>query len=169
MFLGLMDEAPRFGAGLDAEAVAPLKARDDLELIDLRTIAVQGLVAAEHLPPLAEAKSVLGWHARHRFCPNCGAVTCRAGRLAARLPVVPGDAFPRTDPVVIMLAIAGDRCVLGRSPRFPPTMWSCLAGFAEPGESIEEAVRREINEEVGLTCARVRPTSPRSPGRFRLH
>ena len=54
-----------------------------------------------------------------------------------------------------MLAIAGERCVLGRSPRFPQTMWSCLAGFAEPGESIEEAVRREVQEEVGLACARV--------------
>src|SRR5208282_4677834 len=64
--------------------------------------------------------------------------------------------FPRTDPVVIMLAIAGERCVLGRSPRFPKTMWSCLAGFAEPGESIEEAVRREVQEEVGLTCAWVK-------------
>jgi len=157
VFLGLMDEAPRFGAGLDAEAVAPLKARDDLKLIDLRTIAVQAIVAAEHVPPLAEAKSVLGWHARRRFCPNCGAVTALAqGGWRRDCPSCKAEHFPRTDPVVIMLAIAGERCVLGRSPRFPQTMWSCLAGFAEPGESIEEAVRREVHEEVGLTCARVR-------------
>jgi NAD+ diphosphatase len=57
--------------------------------------------------------------------------------------------------VVIMLPIGGERCVLGRSPRFPQTMWSCLAGFAEPGESIEEAVRREVHEEVGISCARI--------------
>ena len=157
VFLGLMDEAPRFGAGLDPAAVEPLKARDDLKLIDLRTIAVQAVVAAEHVPPLAEAKAMLGWHARHRFCPNCGAVTALAhGGWRRDCPSCEAEHFPRTDPVVIMLAIAGERCVLGRSPRFPQTMWSCLAGFAEPGESIEEAVRREVQEEVGLTCARVK-------------
>ena len=157
VFLGLMDEAPRFGAGLDAAAAAPLKARDDLKLVDLRSIAVQAIVAAEHVPPLAEAKSMLGWHARHRFCPNCGAVTAPTqGGWRRDCPSCKAEHFPRTDPVVIMLAIAGDRCVLGRSPRFPQTMWSCLAGFAEPGESIEEAVRREVQEEVGLTCARVK-------------
>jgi NAD+ diphosphatase len=156
VFLGLLDEAPRFGAGLDPPAIEPLKARRDLKLIDLRSIAVQGAVAAEHLPPLAEAKAILGWHARHRFCPNCGAATdvTQAG-WRRDCPSCKAEHFPRTDPVVIMLAIAGERCVLGRSPRFPPTMWSCLAGFAEPGESIEEAVRREVEEEVGLACARV--------------
>jgi NAD+ diphosphatase len=157
MFLGLMDQAPRFGAGLDPEIVEPLKARDDLELVDLRTIAVQAIVAAEHVPPLAEAKAVLGWHARNGFCPNCGAVSeLTQGGWRRDCPSCKAEHFPRTDPVVIMLAIAGERCVLGRSPRFPKTMWSCLAGFAEPGESIEEAVRREVQEEVGLACARVK-------------
>jgi len=156
VFLGLLDEEPRFGAGFDPASVEPLKARDDLKLIDLRSIAVQGAVAAEHLPPLAEAKAILGWHARHRFCPNCGAATNAAQAGWRRdCPSCLTEHFPRTDPVVIMLAIAGERCVLGRSPRFPQTMWSCLAGFAEPGESIEEAVRREVQEEVGLACARV--------------
>jgi NAD+ diphosphatase len=156
IFLGLLDDAPRFGAGFDPASVEPLNARNDLKLIDLRSIAVQGAVAAEHLPPLAEAKAVLGWHARHRFCPNCGAATnvVQAG-WRRDCPSCHAEHFPRTDPVVIMLAIAGDRCVLGRSPRFPQSMWSCLAGFAEPGESIEEAVRREVREEVGLACARV--------------
>ena len=157
VFLGLIDEAPRFGVGLDPESVAPLQARRDLKLIDLRTIAVQGVVAAEHLPPLAEAKAILGWHVRHRFCPICGAATLRAlGGWRRDCPSCKAEHFPRTDPVVIMLAIAGERCVLGRSPRFPQTMWSCLAGFVEPGESIEEAVRREVREEVGLDCARVK-------------
>ncbi len=156
MFLGLLRDAPRFGAGLDPAVVEALKARNDLKLIDLRTIAVQGMVAAEHVPPLAEAKAVLGWHARHRFCPNCSAATSvTQGGWRRDCPVCKAEHFPRTDPVVIMLPIAGDRCVLGRSPRFPQTMWSCLAGFAEPGESIEEAVRREVAEEVGLVCARV--------------
>jgi NAD+ diphosphatase len=157
VFLGLLGQTPRFGAGLDLAALEPLKARDDLKLIDLRSIAVQGAVAAEHLPPLAEAKAVLGWHARHRFCPNCaGATNLVQGGWRRDCPSCKAEHFPRTDPVVIMLAIAGERCVLGRSPRFPQTMWSCLAGFIEPGESIEEAVCREVREEVGLTCARVK-------------
>jgi NAD+ diphosphatase len=157
VFLGLLQDAPRFGAALDAAAVEKLKRRSDLSLIDLRTIAMQGAVAPEHLPPLAEAKAILGWHARHRFCPNCGATTqsTQAG-WRRDCPACKSEHFPRTDPVVIMLPFAGERCVLGRSPRFPQTMWSCLAGFCEPGESIEEAVRREVAEEVGLACARVK-------------
>jgi NAD+ diphosphatase len=156
IFLGLVDGAPRFGSGLDPAAAEALKTRNDLKLTDLRSIAIHGIVAAEHLPPLAEAKAMLGWHARHRFCPNCGAST-RVVEAGWRrdCPSCKVQHFPRTDPVVIMLPIAGDRCILGRSPRFAQTMWSCLAGFVEPGETIEEAVRREVLEEVGVTCGRV--------------
>jgi NAD+ diphosphatase len=156
VFLGLLGDAPRFGFGLDPDSVEQLKARDDLKIADLRTIAVYGMVAEEHLPPLAEAKALLGWHARHRFCSNCGAPTKMIqGGWRRDCPSCGVEHFPRTDPVVIMLAISGDRCVLGRSRRFAPTMWSCLAGFAEPGETIEEAVRREVLEEAGIMCGRV--------------
>jgi NAD+ diphosphatase len=161
VFLGLLNGAPRFGIGLDAAAIEQLKARQDLRkdlmVTDLRSIAVGGLVGAGHLPPLAEAKAVLGWHARHRFCPNCGAPTrpVQAG-WRRDCPACKAQHFPRTDPVVIMLVIAGDRCVLGRSPRFASTMWSCLAGFVEPGETIEDAVRREVLEESGIACGRVK-------------
>ena len=114
VFLGLLGEAPRFGAALDEAAAGLLKARDDLKLIDLRSIAVQGMVAAEHLPPLAEAKAVLGWHARHRYCPNCGAPSKLVqGGWRRDCPSCKAEHFPRTDPVVIMLAISGERCVLG--------------------------------------------------------
>ncbi len=156
VFLGLLDGVPRFGLGLDPEAVERLKSRNDLKITDLRSIAVQGLVGPEHLPPLAEAKALVGWHARHRFCPNCGSPTnvVEAG-WRRDCPSCKAQHFPRTDPVVIMLAIQGDRGVLGRSRRFAPTMWSCLAGFAEPGETIEEAVRREVLEESGIACGRV--------------
>jgi NAD+ diphosphatase len=157
VFLGLADTAPRFGFGLDQGAVEQLKARNDLKISDLRSIAVQGMVGADHLPPLAEAKALLGWHARHRFCPNCGAATALTQAGWRRdCPSCRAEHFPRTDPVVIMLAVSGERCVLGRSRRFVPTMWSCLAGFTEPGESIEEAVRREVLEEVGIACGRIR-------------
>jgi len=157
IFLGLVGDAPRFGFGFDPKAVEPLKARNDLKITDLRTIAVQGLVGAEHLPPLAEAKALIGWHARHRFCPNCGAATQAVqGGWRRDCPSCRAQHFPRTDPVVIMLAIRGERCVLGRSPRFAATMWSALAGFCEPGETIEEAVRREVLEEAGIKCGSVR-------------
>jgi NAD+ diphosphatase len=156
VFLGLADGAPRFGIGIGKDAAEALKGRDDLLVTDLRSIAVQGLVAPEHLPPLAEAKAMLAWHARHRFCANCGAPTevAEAGwkRTCAACKA---EHFPRTDPVVIMLAVRGDHCLLGRSARFAAAMWSCLAGFVEPGESIEEAVRREVREEAGIVCGRV--------------
>lgn len=156
VFLGLRDGAPRFGLAIDATAAEALKARNDLLVTDLRSIAVQGLVAPEHLPPLAEAKAMLAWHARHRFCANCGAATdlAEAGWKRA-CPACRTEHFPRTDPVVIMLAVRGEHCLLGRSARFAAAMWSCLAGFIEPGETIEEAVRREVREESGIVCGRV--------------
>jgi len=156
VFLGLLDGAARFGHGIAPAAAETLKTRAGFLVTDLRSIAVQGLVDAEHLPPIAEAKAVLHWHARHRFCPNCGAptqVVCAGWKRDCAQ--CKAEHFPRTDPVVIMLATDGERCLLGRSPRFVPTMWSCLAGFVEPGEAIEDAVRRETREEAGITCGRV--------------
>jgi NAD+ diphosphatase len=157
VFLGLVDGAARFGIGLAPPAAEALKTRDGFHVTDLRAIAVQGLVAPEHLPPIAEAKAVLHWHLRHRFCANCGAATLVTNSGWRRdCPQCKAQHFPRTDPVVIMLAVDGERCLLGRSPRFVPTMWSSLAGFVEPGETFEEAVRRETREEAGITCGRVR-------------
>ncbi len=157
VFLGLAEGEPRFGLAIDASAAEALKAgRDDLLVTDLRSIAMHGLVAPEHLPPLAEAKALLAWHARHRFCANCGNPTDPVDAGWKReCPACKAEHFPRTDPVVIMLAIRGERCLLGRSARFASAMWSCLAGFVEPGESIEEAVRREVREEAGIVCGRV--------------
>jgi NAD+ diphosphatase len=156
VFLGLLGSAGRFGVGIPPAAAEALKANSSYVVTDLRSIAVQGLVDNEHLPPIAEAKAVLHWHLRHRFCPNCGAVTqVVEGGWRRDCPSCKTQHFPRTDPVVIMLAIDGERCLLGRSPRFMPTMWSCLAGFIEPGESIEDAVHRETREEAGISCGRV--------------
>jgi len=156
VFLGLSNGAGRFGIGLDPAALDALKARDDLLIIDLRTLAVQGLIGTDHLAALAEAKSLLSWHARHRYCANCGAATQSVqGGWQRDCPSCATHHFPRTDPVVIMLAVAGERCVLGRQARFAPGMWSCLAGFVEPSETIEQAVRRETREEAGIVCGRV--------------
>ncbi len=156
VFLGLLGGVARFGFGFAPAAAEALKSNDNYLITDLRSIAVQGLVDAAHLPLIAEAKAVLHWHLRHRFCSNCGTPTqvTQAGwkRDCASCKA---EHFPRTDPVVIMLATAGEQCLLGRSPRFLPTMWSCLAGFIEPGEAIEDAVRRETREEAGIACGRV--------------
>jgi NAD+ diphosphatase len=156
VFLGLVDDGSRFGISLEPAGAEALKARPDLHVTDLRSLAVQGLTDAQHLSAIAQAKAMLHWHARHRFCANCGAATAvvQAGwrRDCAHCNA---QHFPRTDPVVIMLVISGDRCLLGRQSRFAPGMWSCLAGFVEPGESIEQAVRRETLEESGIACGRV--------------
>ncbi len=157
VFLGLAEGAARFAVGIPQAAAEALKAREGFHVTDLRSIAVQGLVAPDHLPPIAEAKAVLHWHERHRFCANCGAATLVTnGGWRRDCPQCKAQHFPRTDPVVIMLAVDGERCLLGRSPRFMPTMWSCLAGFVEPGETFEDAVRRETREEAGIVCGRVR-------------
>ena len=156
VFLGLLGDAARFGIALDPEVTKGLKERSDLLVIDLRSIAVQGLVEPDHLAPLAEAKAMLAWHARHRFCANCGTKTnvSQAGwkRECGNCKV---EHFPRTDPVVIMLAVEGERCLLGRAGRFVQNMWSCLAGFVEPGETIEDCIHREVREEVGIAVERL--------------
>ncbi len=156
VFLGLRGGQPLFAVALGPEAAERLQGRSDLVAADLRSIATGGLVAAEHVPPLAEAKALLNWHARHRFCSKCGhpSTAVQAG-WRRDCAVCGSQHFPRTDPVVIMLAIHGERALLGRQPRFAPGQWSCLAGFVEPGETVEDAVRRETREEAGIVCGRV--------------
>jgi NAD+ diphosphatase len=131
--------------------------REDLELVDMRSIAMQGLVSPETVAILGGAKAIADWHARHRFCAKCGQPTrLSAAGWRRECDACGAQHFPRTDPVVIMLAVDGERCLLGRQARFPRNMYSALAGFLEPGETIEEAVRREIHEESGVVCDEVR-------------
>ncbi len=106
---------------------------------------------------LAQAKSLIDWHNRHGFCPQCGAATALADAGYRRIcPKCRAEHFPRTDPAVIMLVTRGDHCLLGRNKRFAGGFYSTLAGFVEPGETIEEAVAREIMEEAGLPTRSVR-------------
>ncbi len=137
------------------ELVVP--GRDDLEPIDLRSIALQGLVAPEAAAMLGQAKAIVDWHVRHKFCAQCGAPSRMAAAGWRReCDACKAQHFPRTDPVVIMLVHRGEHCLLGRQARFPKGMYSALAGFLELGESIEEAVRREVREEAGVDTGAVR-------------
>ncbi|MCY0388182.1 NAD(+) diphosphatase [Robbsia sp. Bb-Pol-6] len=127
-----------------------------LEALDLRAVASAGLVAEALLGELGGAKAVIHWHQRHGFCANCGqpsALTAAGWRRDCRACGL--QHFPRVDPVVIMLVIDGERCLLGRQPHFAPGMYSALAGFLEPGETVEDAVRREVREEAGVACVEV--------------
>ena len=149
VLLGLGDGTPHFAA-FSATGAAP--ARRSARLMDLI-----GQFAPGEAATYAAARSVLDWHARHRFCANCGAPTAmfRAG-WARKCPNCHAEHFPRVDPVVIMIAEHDGRALLGRQPAFPPGRYSALAGFLEPGESIEEAVAREIAEEAGVRVRDVR-------------
>ena len=106
---------------------------------------------------MGQAKAMIDWHNRHGFCPNCGARSELADAGWKRnCPECKAEHFPRTDPVVIMIAVHDGACLVGRNKRFPGNFYSALAGFMEPGETIEEAVRRELLEEVNLKVGRVR-------------
>jgi NAD+ diphosphatase len=172
-FLGLApDGAPRFAAWLADDAVEQradasdgfrdlrslvVAGRDDLDCVDLRTLALKGAFDPPTLSALAMGKALLSWHARHGFCANCGARTVAASAGWRRdCAACKTQHFPRTDPVVIMLVEDGERCLLGRQPRFPKGFYSALAGFVEPGETIEAAVKREVLEEAGVHCEEVR-------------
>jgi NAD+ diphosphatase len=156
VFLGLRDGAPVFGMGISATAVEKLITRDDVAVTELRGMAMQGTVPPEQLSAIAMAKSMVTWHQRHGFCANCGTRTgMKEGGWKRDCPSCKAEHFPRTDPVVIMLVTSGEKCLLGRQKQFMPGMWSCLAGFVEAAETIEDAVRREIFEESGIRCTDV--------------
>ena len=155
-FLGVDARGPVFAMTVDPGPADILAANPDLALFNLRQVAVDGSVSAADLGALAEGKALIAWHATHGYCGRCGTPTrSSASGWRRECPSCGLHHFPRTDPVVIMLATDGDRCLLGRQPRFPARMYSCLAGFLEPGETIEAAVRREIAEEAGIACGAV--------------
>jgi NAD+ diphosphatase len=157
VFLGTLENRPVVATLAAPEAAELFQDDPVFTAVDLRSIAVRGLVPAEELGMLAMAKSLLDWHRRHRFCANCGAPTQPAQAGFRRDCAACGTQhFPRTDPVVIMLVTRGDRCLMGRQPRFTEKMYSCLAGFLEPGETVEDAVRRETFEEAGIRVGAVR-------------
>ena len=154
IFLGLREGAPVFGMGISPAAAEKLVGRNDVAVTELRGMAMQGHLPLEQLSSIAMAKSLVGWHQRHGFCANCGARTSmKEGGWKRDCPACKAEHFPRTDPVVIMFVNSGERALLGRQKQFMPGMYSCLAGFVEAAETIEDAVAREIFEESGKVLA----------------
>jgi len=168
-FLGLtLEGAPRFALWLDDDVVElredtsdgfldkrvlVVPGRPELSLVDLRSLALKGAFDPPTLSAMATAKALFGWHASHGFCAKCGAPSeAAAAGWRRECPACKTQHFPRTDPVVIMLVSDGDHCLLGRQARFPKGFYSALAGFLEPGETIEAAVKREVWEEAGIAC-----------------
>jgi NAD+ diphosphatase len=167
VFIGIVEERAHFAIDLSpAEAPldmlhSPALAASGIEasavrFADLRQLG--GRLDGREAALLALARAIMFWHARHRFCGLCGSPTRseEAGHMRRCTdPACNTMHFPRTDPAVIMLVTAGDRALMGRSRHFPPGMYSTLAGFVEPGESLEEAVAREVREESGIEVGAV--------------
>ena len=162
VFLGVVEERAHFAldltpieAPLDmlhspARAASGLNAAE-VRFADLRQLG--GRLDRREAALLAHARAMLYWHARHRFCGVCGSPTRaeEAGHMRRCTdPACNSLHFPRTDPAVIMLVAHGENLLMGRSRNFPPGMYSTLAGFVEPGESLEDAVAREVREETGI-------------------
>jgi len=155
LFMGLWQETAVFAVDMEGTsdpAQGPLQGLGEFQ--DLRMIALR--LPATDAAMLATAKSMFEWRRRHQYCAACGQPSeAKDGGWKRQCPSCQVEHFPRTDPVVIMLVTSGEKCLLGRQKQFPPGMWSCLAGFVEVAETIEDAVRREILEESGIVCSEV--------------
>jgi NAD+ diphosphatase len=153
LFLGLRDGQSLFAAVMPDSETPPLAAHGEFH--DMRA-------AAFFLPDAdtaiaGQAKALIDWHRRHGFCPNCGAATqIHDGGYRRICPSCSAEHFPRTDPVVIMLPVLVEECLLGHNKRFPEGFYSAFAGFLEPGETMEEGVKRELKEEADLEVGAVR-------------
>lgn len=172
IFLGLDEAGPRFALDLSAWVPAELPEGALDRFVDTseqvhpdfpeghRFAELRGSMtrlSARDAELAATARALVMWHARHRFCANCGAPTAPAKAGWQReCPACGAAHFPRTDPVVIMAVTHGNDMLVGRSAGWPEGMYSLLAGFIEPGETVEAAVRREVFEETGVRIGAVR-------------
>ncbi|MEY4161131.1 MAG: diphosphatase [Pseudomonadota bacterium] len=150
VFLGLLNDRACF---------APVPSQGSVAPPGPQTWKAMGDMPAADLAIYGAARALVGWHARHRFCAQCGAATVLAKGGWQRNctdDACRAEHFPRTDPVTIMLVEHQGNLLLGRQPRFPAKRFSALAGFVEPGETIEEAVKREVLEEAGIVARDVR-------------
>ncbi|WP_072780066.1 NAD(+) diphosphatase [Marivita hallyeonensis] len=149
-----VEDTTEVGAFVDRSEQHHPAVPDDHRFAELRMVMTA--LTARDAELAATAKAIIGWHETHQFCARCGApsdVTQAGWQRVCQ--ACGGSHFPRTDPVVIMLITRGNKVLLGRSPGWPEGMYSCLAGFVEPGETIEAAVRREVWEEAGIRVGQV--------------
>jgi NAD+ diphosphatase len=155
IFLGLFRNQPAFAVAISRERDAPFE-----ELGEFKDLRFLGTV----LPPdeanlAAHARAIVLWHGTTLFCGKCGSASQPySGGNTRRCcnPECNQEIFPRTDPAIIVLVAAGDRCLLGRQSSWPEGRYSTIAGFVEPGESLEDAVRREVYEETNIRVGKVR-------------
>ncbi|MEQ8558623.1 MAG: NAD(+) diphosphatase [Henriciella sp.] len=153
LFLGLdRNDTPIFALGLpDGFELEGSLIAGTGEFMDFR-MAI-GKLGELEMNLASTARSIFEWHKSHRFCARCGAESDSTEAGWKRIcPECSAEHFPRTDPVAIMLAVSGDKCLLGRQKMWPQGMWSCLAGFIEPGETLEQGAARELHEEAGILC-----------------
>ncbi|HEV7960796.1 MAG TPA: NAD(+) diphosphatase [Rhizomicrobium sp.] len=153
VFLGLQEGQPLFAVAMPDSEMPPLGNRGEYH--DMRAAAF--ILPDADTAIAGQAKALIDWHRRHGFCPNCGAGTeIQDGGYRRVCPQCGAEHFPRTDPVVIMLPVFGEECLLGHNKRFPEGFYSAFAGFLEPGETMEEGVKRELKEEAELEVGEVR-------------
>ena len=144
IYLGLDSKTPLFAAPMADETYAA-----GGEFLNMRLAA--GNMSTLDLAIAGRARALLDWHANHQFCAKCGKKSdAREGGLKRLCTFCHTEHFPRVNPVVIMLVTSGDKCLLGRGAGWPDNAYSCLAGFVSPGETVEEAVKREVWEETGV-------------------
>lgn len=150
---------PTVFLGLDTEGTPWFACRTEVAdgMRDLRSLAMEEALPPEQLGMLAQARSLLQWHERRTYCSNCAAkLEIADAGYRRHCPGCGMDHFPRTDPVAIMVVRHAGRILLGRQSSWKPGMYSALAGFVEPGETIEDAARREVFEESGVRVGAVR-------------
>jgi NAD+ diphosphatase len=160
LFLGLdrQDGTPYFAIAMTEHFAKSVPGASDRlrPAVDLRTLAMQGTLTPEEQSLAGQARALAQWHENQRCCGKCGSTTlAKDGGWRRRCWGCGLDWFPRTDPVVIMLVTDGERCILAHEHRYQNKMYSTLAGFLEPGEDIEHAVRREVFEETAIRVGRV--------------